>query len=439
MKALQFIRSTKRGISILFLFLFSLSLNVKADVNDPNVNVLPLDEAELPPEGGVIKLALLLDTSNSMDGLIEQAKSQLWKIVNEINKAKYNGKPADLEIALYEYGNDGLEVADNYVHQITPFTADLDLISMELFDLKTNGGSEYCGHVISDALNDLEWGSDQQSLKLIFIAGNEPFNQAPVENTPKNSKKTKAINPYQSVNAPQQNNYQAQYSQASFSIAGTSDFYITACRNALEKQVFVNTIFCGDADEGVQTFWKKGADLARGEYMNIDQDQETFYIETPFDDKIAALNEKLNNTYIPYGASGGSMKYNQTKQDANASFYGKANSVNRIVSKSSHNYKNSSWDLVDAYGSDDFDLADIEDKFLPKEMQGMSLEEKEVFIQDKAKERAAIKQEIKTINVERVAFIDAKKKEMGDDSGSLDAAMIQAIHEQAKTKGFLFD
>ena len=32
-----------------------------------------------------IKVALLLDTSNSMDGLINQAKAQLWEIVNELS------------------------------------------------------------------------------------------------------------------------------------------------------------------------------------------------------------------------------------------------------------------------------------------------------------------------------------------------------------------
>src|SRR5438045_3476712 len=30
-----------------------------------------------------IQMAVLLDTSNSMDGLIGQARTQLWKIVNE--------------------------------------------------------------------------------------------------------------------------------------------------------------------------------------------------------------------------------------------------------------------------------------------------------------------------------------------------------------------
>ena len=40
----------------------------------------------------VIQMAILLDTSGSMEGLIEQAKTQLWKIVNEMALAKKHGK-----------------------------------------------------------------------------------------------------------------------------------------------------------------------------------------------------------------------------------------------------------------------------------------------------------------------------------------------------------
>ena len=43
-----------------------------------------------------IQVALLLDTSNSMDGLIEQAKSRLWHIVNTLTTLKYNGKTPDI-------------------------------------------------------------------------------------------------------------------------------------------------------------------------------------------------------------------------------------------------------------------------------------------------------------------------------------------------------
>src|SRR5918993_4131129 len=67
------------------------------------------------PDEQAIMLALLLDTSNSMDGLIDQAKSQLWKIVNEVAAAKTgDGKQQNIKIALYEYGNDGLSSDEGF-------------------------------------------------------------------------------------------------------------------------------------------------------------------------------------------------------------------------------------------------------------------------------------------------------------------------------------
>lgn len=53
-----------------------------------------------------IQLAILLDTSNSMDGLIDQARNQLWQVVNEFLEAKKNGLDPRLEVAIFEYGND---------------------------------------------------------------------------------------------------------------------------------------------------------------------------------------------------------------------------------------------------------------------------------------------------------------------------------------------
>ena len=52
-----------------------------------------------------------MGTSNNMDGLINQAKTQLWEIVNELSFAKCGTRQPDLFIASYEYGNDGLENA----------------------------------------------------------------------------------------------------------------------------------------------------------------------------------------------------------------------------------------------------------------------------------------------------------------------------------------
>ncbi len=87
----------------------------------------------------VIRIALLLDTSSSMDGLIEQAKSQLWKLVNQLSFSRYGATKPELELALYEYGNDGISSRKDWIRMVTPFTNDLDLVSEKLFALKTNG------------------------------------------------------------------------------------------------------------------------------------------------------------------------------------------------------------------------------------------------------------------------------------------------------------
>ena len=128
-----------------------------------------------------IQIALILDTSNSMDGLIDQAKAQLWKVVNELAMAKKYGKTPELEISLYEYGNDGLNAEEDFIRMVAKLTTDLDQISEDLFSLKTYGGEEYCGSVIKRAIDQLTWTKSNNDLKMIFIAGNEPFNQGEVD------------------------------------------------------------------------------------------------------------------------------------------------------------------------------------------------------------------------------------------------------------------
>ena len=68
-------------------------------------------KSEVREEKPLIQVALLLDTSNSMDGLINQARTQLWTIVNEFARAKQFGQAPTLQVALYEYGKSGLPAA----------------------------------------------------------------------------------------------------------------------------------------------------------------------------------------------------------------------------------------------------------------------------------------------------------------------------------------
>ena len=91
-------------------------------------------------ERPLVQMAILLDTSGSMSGLIDQARTELWAIVNEFIFAKRNGKEPELQVALYEYGKSSLPRKEGYIRMIVPFTTDLDEVSEELFALKTNSG-----------------------------------------------------------------------------------------------------------------------------------------------------------------------------------------------------------------------------------------------------------------------------------------------------------
>ena len=344
-----------------------------------------------PGEEQSIMLALLLDTSNSMDGLIEQAKSQLWKIVNELAGAKCkDGKRPSIKIALYEYGNDGLPSTEGYVRQVSGLTSDLDVISEKLFSLTTNGGSEYCGYVIRTSLKQLDWSTSKADLKMIFIAGNEPFTQGPI--------------PYQ-----------------------------LACELAKEKDVVVNSIYCGPFNEGVETSWKRGADLTGGTFMSIEQDRRTVFIPSPYDERIDALNNQLNDTYVYYGKSGAYKKQQQSLQDSNAESYGRSNKVERAVSKSSHAYTNSSWDLVDAAKSDDKVVGETSAEYLPKEMQSMSVDQRKAYVKQKSAERERIQKEIQVLSEKRKVFL-AEKGAASANESTLDGSMIKAIKDKAKTK-----
>ncbi|WP_126653937.1 vWA domain-containing protein [Chryseobacterium aureum] len=366
----------------------------KSNDNHPQVQSNVLIPAHSTTKDNKIQVALLLDTSNSMDGLIDQAKSRLWNIVNTLTTLKYNGKAPEIEIALYEYGNDGIR-DENYIRQVTPLTQDLDLVSEKLFALRTNGGNEYCGAVIRDASANLNWDENGKSMKLIYIAGNEAFDQGKV-------------------------NYKEVVSKAK------------------AKNIYTNTIFCGSREEGIQTSWQNGASLGGGKYFNIDSNRKVMYIETPYDIRISECNTQLNDTYIYYGNRGSEYRLKQITQDKNAEAQSASNLVERTVAKSRKNaYKNDHWDLVDKAEKDAGFIASVKESELPAELKGKSKEEIQKTITAKSAAREKIQKEIEELSKKRQLYIDGEMKKRGtDDSDDLGKAIESSILELAKKNGY---
>lgn len=366
---------------------------------DPRVTEKPQVD---PPvidgqEKNRIQIALLLDTSNSMDGLIDQAKTQLWKIVNTFIDAKRDGKAPFVEVALYEYGNNNNAAGNDWIRLVSPMSRDLDGLSKALFALKTNGGEEYCGAVIQRALGDLGWDPRESTYKVVFIAGNEPFTQGRVDAR-------------------------------------------SACKEALTKNIIVNTIHCGPRQEGIDGSWHEGAALAGGEFLVIDQDKAVAHVNAPQDKKIAELSLELNGTYLGWGNRREEAAANQRLADEDATANAKAGAeVQRAISKASSNYSNAGWDLVDALREKKVDPAKLDAKDLPEDMRYLAPAARKGYIEKAAANRSKIQGEIKELNKAREEFVAAELKK-GAEGGAktLDQAMIEATRKQAASLGYEF-
>jgi hypothetical protein len=356
----------------------------------------PQGPAECKPapaaDRNTLQVAILLDTSNSMDGLINQARTQLWRIVNEMAKAKRDGNPVTLQIAVYEYGNTQLRDGMT-IRQVLPFTSDLDTVSKELFALTTSGGDEYCGAVIERSLAELKWGSVDNP-KIIYVCGNEPFTQGPVD-------------------------------------------FRRVCPSALKRDVIVNTIHCGSQNDGVNGQWASGAALGGGVFSNITGDDRYVEIPTPYDRPLAELNVKLNSTYIAYGSGGGVGMSKQNAADSSNFASSVQGGYSRVEAKASRLYRNAEWDLVDAADAKDFDVAKVDKSTLPPELASKSNDELNALIAGRRAEREKVREEIRKLILERENYrvAELKKQASGTPGALLEDALLKSLREQCAKKG----
>jgi hypothetical protein len=387
------INAKRIGVLVVTVLILCASQVFGTEKSRPSAGARALVPGPAEPHKPLVQMAILLDTSGSMSGLIDQARTELWSIVNEFIAAEQNGRKPEVQVALYEYGNNGLSPQSGWIRQIVPLTTDLDRISEELFALTTNGGQEYCGWVIREATEKLAWSKSPHDLKVIFIAGNEPFTQGPVD-------------------------------------------YRDTCKAAVTKGIIVNTIHCGSEQEAIDGKWKDGAVLADGRHLNIDHNRRVVHIAAPQDKEIAELGVRLNQTYIPYGQGGAVAQERQIAQDNNAARSSPSAAIGRAVTKSSFNYLNTSWDLVDAVQAKQVDMQKVKVEDLPKDMQNLSPEQRTAYVNAKAKERADIQARIQQLNVQRNEFV---VREAGKQpGGTLGSAIQQAVREQAAKKNYTF-
>jgi hypothetical protein len=338
-----------------------------------------------------VDLVIALDTSSSMDGLIDSARGKLWDVVNLLAQAK---PTPILRVGLISYGNTGYPAGEGWVRKDSDLTTDLDSIYSKLFALSTNGGSEYVARAVRVATRDMKWDQDPKSLRILFVAGNEPANQDP-------------LIPVES-----------------------------AVQEAKERHIFVNTIYCGYEGAGEAVGWRQVSSLGGGKFAAIDQDH-TVAIATPMDAELGRLSGELNKTYLGYGSGGAAHIANQAAQDKNAAAAGAPAAAARAAAKSSALYRADEWDLVDAqkHGKK---VAEMPATALPAPVAALPPAQREAFVEEKAKHREKLQRQIADVNAKRDEYIKAERKKKTGGPKALDDALGESIRSEATSAGFAF-
>ena len=108
--------------------------------------------------------------------------------------------------------------------------------------------------------------------------------------------------------------------------------------------------------------------------------------------------------------------------------------VNRVkVTGKKEQYKNSTWDAVDAAEKDKNFAEKVDIKTLPDSLQKKSRKDIQLIIEKKAAERTKIHKEIESINTQREVYIanEKKKAATNNKSATLESEVEKIIKKQA--------
>jgi len=374
-------------------------------------------------------IAILLDTSGSMQGLINQVRDGLWQTLNNLGKVTKDGKEAEVRLALFEYGSGVVPEETGFIQLLSPLTTDHTLLAGKLFATEAKGGSEYSGLAISRATSDLKWGQLEGDFKSIILAGNETIFQGPKDP-------------------------------------------IEATSEARAEEIIVNTVFAGSetivpfgggfgggngcvfcppptspqppsptdpVPSSIFLEWRSLAKDGAGVSLSIDANRSLPYVESPFDAEIIKLTEAVNTTFLPFGPNGQSEFDRMINLDRQIRSSG-AGSYMDWGSYQGGNFgqqNQSKWDLVSASKNEGFGINLIKETDLPKKMQGKSTFEKLEFIRGLREKRDVLQGNIEALQVKRSEFVaEVHRQNQTNGQKTFAEAIKSVIVSQLKDAGF---
>lgn len=347
-----------------------------------------------------IEIVFALDTTSSMGGLIQAAKTKIWSIVNQIS----TGQPTpEVRVGLVAYRDRG----DDYVTQVTDLTSDLDAMYARLMSFAPSGGGdgpESVNQALYDAVHKISWSGGGKVMRLIYLVGDWPPHM----------------------------DYRDDVK------------YPVTAKVAVQRGIYINTIRCGNQAE-TERVWKDIAHRAEGRYFSIDASGGAVARTTPFDGDIARIDGELRGSAVLYGA-GAARETARRKLDSIAATMdaapaeAKAERAAYAARKSkeapaaaSEIYGGGA-DLISAYEEKSVDLDKVAAEALPDEMRAMSAAQRKAYVEKKSAERKAAQAKLDELNKKRAAYLADEAKKTGPKD-SFDSNVLESVREKSAKIG----
>lgn len=386
---------------ILGIAFFALTLGVVVyypQLSAKNIEVNPPINHHITLNRPKVDVVFVLDTTGSMSGFIQTAKEKIWSIATTMASAQ---PTPEIRIGLVAYRDRG----DRYVTKLVDLSADLDSVYAKLMDFQADGGGdtpESVNKALYDAVHDMSWSQGEQAYQVIFLVGDAP--------------------PHMDYNEVR---------------------YPAIVADALEKGIVINTIQCGGMSTTVAP-WTQIASLGHGKFFQVDQAGGAVAFTTPYDDKIAELSARLDDTRLYYGTEEEKARMKSKvaateKLHANASVESRARrgvfnaTVGGRVNLLGEN------ELVDAFASGTVELDEIETEALPAALKPMARAEQKEYLEGLATKRDDLQRKIRALSADRDGYLAKKVEEAGGLKDSLDQKLYEAVKEQAGKAGLEYE
>ncbi len=345
-----------------------------------------------------VDVVFVLDTTGSMSGLIQTAKEKIWSIATTMASAQ---PTPEIRIGLVAYRDRG----DQYVSKLVDLSADLDSVYAALMDFQADGGGdtpESVNKALFDAVHGMSWSQGEQAYQVIFLIGDAP--------------------PHMDYNEVR---------------------YPMIVADALEKGIVINTIQCGGMSSTVAP-WTQIASLGHGNFFQVDQAGGAVAYTTPYDDRIATLSAKLDDTRLYYGTEEEQEKMKSKvaatdKLHASASVSARARRGVFNASAGGRTNRLGENELVDAIASGALELDEIDAEALPAALKPMERAEQKVYVARLATERNDLQRQIRELSADRDGYLAKKVEEAGGLKDSLDQKLYAAVKEQAEKAGLDYE